>query len=65
MNGTEKVMETLNHPEMFSTYRRDPNMFNGHVSYSLEGNGSVVIAMYNHGGHWLVQEKEIRSKIKK
>ena len=50
---------------MFSTYRRDPNMFNGHVSYSLEGNGSVVIAMYDQGGHWLVQPEEYRSKIKK
>ena len=64
MSGKVEVKEALNHPEMFSTYRRDPNMFNGHVSYSLEGNGSVVIAIYQ-GGFWLVQEKEVRSNIKK
>ena len=65
MFGNEKVKEDFNHPKMFSCYRRDLNMFNGHVSYSLEGNGSVVIAMYDQGGHWLVQPEEYRSKIKK
>ena len=60
------IRTTLNHPEVFSTYERDPNMFNGNVSYTLEGrNGSMVIAMYDHGAIWLVQEKEQRSKIKK
>ena len=57
--------KATNHTEMFSTYIRDPNMFKGHVSYSLKGNGSVVIAMYKQGGYWLVQPKEMRSKIKK
>ena len=60
---------SLNHPEVFSTYERDPNLFNGNVSYSLEGNKSMVIAMseFDHGGTriWLVQEQEHRSKIKK
>ena len=60
------IRTTLNHPEVFSTYERDPNMFNSNVSYTLEGrNGSMVIAMYDHGGMWFVQEKEHRSKIKK
>ena len=57
--------KATNYTEIFSTYIRDPNMFKGHVSYSLKGNGSVVIAMYKQGGYWLVQPKEMRSKIKK
>ena len=53
---------------MFSTYIRDPNMFNGNVSYTLEEDKSVAIAMYKHGAFWLVQdlqEEKDRSKIKK
>ena len=63
------ISTTLNHPEVFSTYERDPNLFNGNVSYSLEGNKSMVIATYDAGGTlgvlWLVQQQEQRSKIKK
>ena len=61
-------MTALKHPKMFSTYIRDPNMFNGNVSYTLEEDKSVAIAMYKHGAFWLVQdlqEEKDRSKIKK
>ena len=61
----DHISTKLNHPEVFSTYKRDPNMFNDHVSYTLEGNESMVIAMYDKGGFWLVQKEKHRSKIKK
>ena len=63
--GEGKVWKALNQTKIFSTYKRDPNMFNGNVSYSLEEDKSVVIAMYNQGAVWFVQEEKYRSKIKK